>query len=97
MEPQPTRSTTFTSTTGGIMTDEAGAITGDLELETRVEGNSLAVRVRYAGADEWYTVTGSPLALDALGGPDLHESVVEHLRTPGPVVGGNEEAVSLRG
>jgi hypothetical protein len=78
------------------MTDEVGAITGDLEVETHIESGSLAVRVRYAGAGEWYTVTGSPV-LPEEPGAELHERVVEHLTTPGPVVGGNEEAVSLQG
>jgi hypothetical protein len=44
---------TFTSTVGGVMTEEAGAITGDLELlthPTSEAGNAqLEVLVRYAG------------------------------------------------
>jgi hypothetical protein len=97
MNSEASRNTTFPSTPGGVMTDEAGAITGDLEVETRIEeSGAVAVRVRYAGANEWYTVTGSPVALDA-SEADLHEQIVGRLRTPGPLVGGNEEAVSLRG
>jgi hypothetical protein len=51
----------------------------------------LDVRVRYAGAEEWYTVTGSPVSPDDRSSPaeELHEHVVEYLSTPGPVVGGN--------
>lgn len=86
--------TAFASTTGGVMTEEAGAVTGELEVETRVEGDALAVLVRYAGAEEWYAVTGGPLA-PREPHPTLHERVVEHLRRPGPVVDGNESAVSL--
>lgn len=78
------------------MTDEAGAVTGDLELETRAESGSLAVRVRYVGASEWYTVSGSPVASRG-SGADPHGWAVGRLSRPGPVVGGNEEAVSLRG
>ncbi len=82
------------------MTEEAGAVTGDLELLTRPSeagGSWLEVLVRYAGAEEWYTVTGSPVAA---GGGDhraLHEAVLVRLTTPGPVEGGNELPVDLRG
>ena len=47
------------STTGGVTTKEAGAVTGDLEIATRAEGDALEVSVRwYAGAEERYTVEG---------------------------------------
>ena len=87
---------TFTSTTGGVMTEEAGAVTGELELLCKPETDGLHVAVRYAGADEWYTVSGSPVRIranpdDAMGG------VLGHLSTPGPVVDGNERAVTLEG
>jgi hypothetical protein len=92
----------FVSTVGGVMTEEAGTVTGDLELLTRPseagEGG-LEVLVRYAGAEEWYTVSGSPLAKPA-GGEDhrvLHEAVLVRLTTPGPLEGGNEQPVDLRG
>ncbi|HEX2182842.1 MAG TPA: hypothetical protein VHH10_11200 [Rubrobacteraceae bacterium] len=90
----------FESTTGGVMTVEAGAITGQLEISTRPADGALEARVRYAGADEWYTVEGSPAALETTGdlSPSvLHDRVVEHLGLPGPVVSGNEEPASLRG
>ncbi len=93
------RSTIY-STAGGLMTDEVGAVTGDLEIVTRVATGRLDVSVRYAGADEWYTVTGSPVSLGAAGyytPVDLHERVVSHLSKPGPAVNGNEEPVSLEG
>ena len=83
------------------MTDEVGAVTGDLEVSTRLldDGGLLDVRVRYAGAEEWYTVTGSPVSPDDRSSPveELHERVVECLTTPGHVEGGNEEPTSLRG
>jgi hypothetical protein len=47
------------------MTEKAGAITDDLEFLTRpVEAGDGAPEklVRYAGAGEWYTVSGTPLA-----------------------------------
>ncbi len=88
------------STTGGVMTKEVGAITGDLEIATRPTGTGIIeVTVRYAGASEWYTVEGSPI--ESGGGcgsselDELHERIVEHLTTPGPIVEGNEEPVYL--
>ncbi len=83
---------TFASTTGGVMTEEAGAITGELELSCRPEADGVHVKVRYAGADEWYTVSGSPVR--GLNDP---ERILHHLRTPGPVVDGNESAATLEG
>jgi hypothetical protein len=87
---------TFTSTTGGVMTEEAGAVTGDLELLCRPEAGGLRVEVRYAGADEWYTVSGSPAQVQD-DPDDAPERVMRYLSTPGPVVDGNESAVSLEG
>ena len=91
----------FTSTTGGVMTNEAGAVTGDLEIATRAAKDALIVSVRYAGADEWYTVEGSPISLADTphSSPDelheLHQQVLNHLTSPGRVVDGNELPVSL--
>ena len=88
----------FVSTVGGVMTEEAGAVTGDLELLTRPsEVGALEALVRYAGAEEWYTVSGSPVPG---GGEDhraLHEAALTRLTTPGPVEGGNALPVDLRG
>ena len=97
--PEETRST-FQSTTGGVLTVEAGAITGPIEISTRPAGGALEARVRYSGAEEWYTVEGSPAAMETAGDlspSELHERVVEHLGRAGQVVSGNEEPTSLRG
>lgn len=85
------------STTGGIMTKEVGAVTGDLEIATRLTGTgTIEVTVRYAGASEWYVVEGSPIEPGNAGSPsELRERIVEHLTTPGPTVDGNEEPVYL--
>jgi hypothetical protein len=93
------RRSVIRSTVGGVMTDEAGAVTGDLEIATRLRNAGLLdVHARYAGAEEWYTVTGSPVALDDHSSTaDMHGRVVEFLTTPGPVVDGNEEPKSLLG
>jgi hypothetical protein len=51
---------TFHATPDGVMTDEVGVITGDLELRSTLRDNGdLQLAVRYAGAAEWYTLTGS--------------------------------------
>ncbi len=92
-----------TSTTGGIMTEEVGAVTGALEVATRLPQarNTIEVTVRYVGVDEWYAVVGGSIVLDDANGPppievrELHERVVGHLTTPGKIVKGNEEPTSL--
>ena len=86
------RRSVFQSTTGGVMTVEAGAITGDLELSTATTPGGVTAKVRYAGADEWYAVEGSPAALPEAG---AHERVLRLLTTPGPVELGNEMPVGL--
>ena len=99
--PNETRST-VTSTTGGVMTEEVGTVTGELEVATHAVAGGVEVAVRYAGAEEWYTVDGSPIELDDLGGlsgsklRELHERIVRHLTRPGKIVNGNEEPTSLR-
>ncbi len=91
----------FVSTVGGVMTEEAGAVTGDLELLTRPaeagEGGALEALVRYAGAEEWYAVSGSPEAADGEDHRALHEAALSRLTTQGPVEDGNELPVDLRG
>ncbi len=91
------------STVGGVMTEEVGAVTGDLEVATRPKAGGVEVAVRYAGADEWYTVEGSPIepgnagVLSPSGLRELHERVVRRLTTPGKIVIGNVQATSLSG
>ncbi len=94
MSPEEIRST-FNSTDGGVMTVEAGAITGDLDLSTRPAGGNLEVFVRYAGAEEWYTVEGSPVSLKGAAPGELHERIVAHLTEPGRRIRSNEEPISL--
>ena len=81
------------------MTDEQGAVTGALTIATRLlDAGVLNVCVRYAGAEEWFTVARSPVALvDRYPAADLHERVVEYLTDPSSVLGDNEEPTSLRG
>ncbi|MET9885421.1 hypothetical protein ABZZ20_20250 [Streptomyces sp. NPDC006430] len=47
---------------GGAMTDEVGVITGPLTLRTTaVAGGLLRMDIQYTDAEEWYTLTGSPV------------------------------------
>ena len=84
----------FTSTTGGAMTDEVGAITGELELLTRRAGGQIEARVRYAGARDLYTVTGSPVRATGTH-RKAHEMILRRLTTPGRVEDNNEHPVDL--
>jgi hypothetical protein len=90
----------FVSTVGGVMTEEAGAVTGDLELLTRPmeagEDSPLEALVRYVGAEEWYTVSGSPVPSGGEGHRALHEAALARLTTPGPMEDGNETPADLR-
>lgn len=67
---------------GGAMTDDVGVITGDLTVQTtRLANHLVAILVQYTGADEWYTLTGSPVAVPDGGLKEFHERVlaaVEH-------------------
>ena len=92
----------FRSTTGGVMTDEAGTITGEHELLTRVtpDGIGIEVMVRYAGAQDLYTVSGSPVYAvsehpDQVEHRAAHERILETLTTPGRIESGNEMPVDL--
>jgi hypothetical protein len=93
---------TFVSTTGGVMTEEEGAITGELELHTRAtpDGSAIDAMVRYAGAQDLYTVSGSPVHAvsehaDQAEHRAAHERILETLTTPGRVESSNEMPVDL--
>lgn len=90
---------TFTSTTGGVMTVEAGAITGDLELRTRpTEGNTIEAVIKYSGARDQYTVTGSPVPPTGQEPhEDTHAQILDRLTTPGRVGASGELPVDLAG
>ncbi|WP_405145855.1 hypothetical protein OG589_02805 [Sphaerisporangium sp. NBC_01403] len=45
-------------------------------MTTEVRGDQAGVRVQYTGAEEWYTVTGSPLAIVVGNGEWLHAAMV---------------------
>lgn len=86
----------FTSTAGGVMTTDVGAITGELELLTRptTDESGIEAMVRYAGARDLYTVAGSPLRTTQTH-EDIHEIILKQLTTPGRVQDENELPVGL--
>ncbi|MFF3214269.1 hypothetical protein ACFYYB_26810 [Streptomyces sp. NPDC002886] len=66
---------------GGAMTDEVGVITGDVTVTTEPGPDDTArVRIQYTGAEEWYTLTGSPAPLPSGDLAALHELVVEAVK-----------------
>ncbi|MFJ3713700.1 hypothetical protein [Streptomyces sp. NPDC090053] len=72
---------------GGVMTDDVGVITGDLTLATALQPDGQArIRVQYTGADEWYTLTGSPTPVPPDGLAGLHARVMEAVRCGGQAV-----------
>jgi hypothetical protein len=84
----------FTSTVGGVMTVEVGAITGELELLTRPAGSGIEAQVRYAGARDLSTIAGSPARSSATH-HKAHDTILERLTTPGKSEAGNEPPVDL--
>ncbi|MFD7015270.1 hypothetical protein [Streptomyces sp. NPDC059928] len=72
---------------GGAMTIEVGVITGDLTLRTTRRPDQLVdVAIQYSGADEWYTLTGSPLALPDGQLEDYHERVLDAVEHGGEAI-----------
>lgn len=66
--------TTTSTSAQGIMTNEVGAITGDVEIVTDKQPEGVAVTVAYAGAKDTYTVEGSPAPAGT-----AHNDIVESL------------------
>ncbi|MEV7007762.1 hypothetical protein [Streptosporangium sp. NPDC051022] len=62
---------------GGVMTDEVGVVTGDLTIRTEATDDAAHVTVQYVGADEWYTLTGSPIPLKGRTVEQVHQAVLK--------------------
>ncbi|GAA3378089.1 hypothetical protein GCM10020367_56250 [Streptomyces sannanensis] len=66
---------------GGVRTDEAGVITGELDVHTTWFGSQAQVAVQYSGASDWFTVSGSPVDCPSeRDSRNLHELVIEGVR-----------------
>jgi hypothetical protein len=63
---------------GGAMTTEVGVITGDLTIRTTRQPDGLVhIAVQYTGADDWYTLHGSPLPVPDGQLEDYHHQVLD--------------------
>ncbi|MEW2516393.1 hypothetical protein [Streptomyces sp. NPDC046870] len=73
---------TVTAGPGGAMTDEVGVITGDLTVRTTLtdDRHTACVTVQYTGADEWYTLTGSPAPIPAGGLAAYHRDLLGRIQ-----------------
>ncbi|MFK0288438.1 hypothetical protein ACIQVL_49385 [Streptomyces sp. NPDC090499] len=67
---------------GGVMTDDVGVITGDLTVAVHLsdDGHSAHATVQYTGADEWYTLTGSPAPIPDGDLAGYHHSLLDRIR-----------------
>ncbi|MFE3800028.1 hypothetical protein KHQ06_19795 [Nocardia tengchongensis] len=77
---------TLTSGTGGVTTEEAGQVEGDITIQTfwSGAGKRALVTVRAAGGDDWYTVSGSPVeATTEEAGQAVHDATVAAARQGG--------------
>lgn len=74
----------FVAGQGGVMTEEVGVITGDLELRTvSGEDGVVTAKVRYAGAQEWYRLRGGSCKLaDERDHAAVHSLLVGVLNRP---------------
>lgn len=75
-----TKSTTFNAS-HGVMTEEVGVISGELELVTTCdEDGILSLKITYVGAEEWYTLPGEEYRLfDARDHEVVHGMLVKVL------------------
>ncbi len=73
-----------TAPPGGVMTDEVGVITGELELHTRLaDDGTLILRIRYKGAAEWYRPEGGAYRLhDPRDHAVVHRVLADLLHRP---------------
>lgn len=66
---------------GGVLTEEVGAVTGDLTVHTTWADGEARVAVQYSGASDWFTMSGSPVpCATELESRELHEAAVEAVR-----------------
>ncbi|MFD5586671.1 hypothetical protein ACFWII_23085 [Streptomyces sp. NPDC127063] len=66
---------------GGIRTDEAGIVTGELTVSTSWDGSRADVAVQYSGTSRWFTLAGSPVPCHTKRhSRELHQAVVHAVR-----------------
>ncbi len=79
MTPTWTTTGVFTGA-GGVRTDEAGIITGEVSVRTMWKDGQAHIAVQYGGAPQWCTMTGSPLSCSERASRTVHQSAVEAVR-----------------
>jgi hypothetical protein len=81
--PETTSRTSDVNAPGGVMTDEAGVITGELTLRTDLSGDRVTLHVQYKEAEEWYVVTNGAATLkDPADLEPVHALAVALLHRP---------------
>ncbi|MFE0652619.1 hypothetical protein ACFVZH_28995 [Streptomyces sp. NPDC059534] len=66
---------------GGVLTVEAGVVTGDVTVHTTWTETEARVAVQYSGASDWFTMSGSPVpCATERESRDLHDAVVAAVR-----------------
>ncbi len=77
------RRTSDVNAAGGVMTDEAGVITGELTLRSELAGDRVTLHVQYKDAEEWYVVTdGTATLADPADLDAVHALAVALLHRP---------------
>ncbi|WP_042424884.1 hypothetical protein [Streptacidiphilus anmyonensis] len=63
---------------GGVQTEEGDVLQGELTVHTTWSSGQAGITVRYVGAEDWYTLQGSPLpAGDEETARSLHRAAVK--------------------
>ncbi|MFJ9642019.1 hypothetical protein ACWEPM_06310 [Streptomyces sp. NPDC004244] len=71
---------------GGVLTDAAGTLTGELTVHTTWEQERAHIAVQYSGASEWHFLAGSPVACPSSeASRAVHQRAVEAVRSGGAV------------
>lgn len=74
-----TKTSTFTAT-HGVMTNEVGVISGELELRTTCqEDGTLELKIAYVGAIDVYTLPGNYCVHDVRDHDVIHQMLVNVL------------------
>ncbi|WP_420710944.1 hypothetical protein [Streptomyces sp. NRRL S-118] len=69
---------------GGVHTETAGVLTGELDVHTTWVDGEARVAVQHSGASDWFAMTGSPVACTTeQESRVLHEAVVAAVRAGG--------------
>ncbi|QNE78911.1 hypothetical protein F0344_33825 [Streptomyces finlayi] len=69
---------------GGVRTEEAGILGGDLTVHTTWADGEAEVAVQFSGASDWFTLVGSPVRCPTEeASRAFHQAVVEAVRAGG--------------